>query len=66
MQNIIKTILEFVVGIALLPVAGAFVAYVIADPNLSSIVGFSLIMSLALFVIGFGLIYHVARQFFGK
>jgi hypothetical protein len=64
MEDMIKSIIEFVVGIALLPTAGAFVVYVQADENLSSIMGLSLIMSLGLIVIAFGLIYSSVKTFF--
>lgn len=64
MQEIIKGILEVIVGLAMLPIAGGFVAYVTADPNLSGIIGFSLIMSLAIVVLGLGIIYHAVKTFF--
>lgn len=57
---------EFIVSIAMLPTAGGFVAYVISDPNLSSILGFSLIMSVSLIIISLGVAYSTAKQFFGK
>ena len=64
MKSIIKGIIEFIVGLALLPVAGAFVIYVQSDPNLSGIMGFSLIMTLGLIIISFGIIYHAVKTFF--
>jgi hypothetical protein len=64
MKDIIKAVIEFIVGIALLPTAGAFVVYVQADDNLSGIMGLSLIMSLGIIVIAFGLIYHSVKTFF--
>lgn len=64
MEGIIKGVIEFVVGIALLPVAGAFVVYVQADPNLSGIMGFTLIMTLGLIIVAFGIIYHAVKTFF--
>lgn len=64
MKDIIKGIIEFVVGIAMLPTAGAFVVYVQADPNLSGIMGFSLIMALGLIIVAFGIIYHAVKTFF--
>jgi hypothetical protein len=66
MKNIIKGIIEFIVGIAMLPTAGAFVVYVQADPNLSSIMGFALIMTLGIIIVAFGLIYTAVKTFFGK
>lgn len=66
MKSVIKAIIEFVVGIGLLPAAAAYVVYVTSDPNLSSIVGLSIAISIGLIVIAFGLIYHTASQFFGK
>jgi hypothetical protein len=66
MKDIIKGVIEFVVGIAMLPTAGAFVVYVQNDPNLSSIMGFALIMGLDLIIVAFGIIYHAVKTFFGK
>lgn len=66
MKNIIKSIVEFIVGIAMLPTAGAFVAYVNSDANLSGLLGFTLVMTLGLIIIAFGLIYNSAMGFFGK
>jgi hypothetical protein len=66
MKDIIKGIIEFVVGIAMLPTAGAFVVYVQGDENLSSIMGFSLIMALGLIIVAFGIIYHAVKTFFVK
>jgi hypothetical protein len=64
MKGIIKSVIEFVVGIALLPTAGAFVTYVTRDPNLSGIMGLSLVLTLGIIVIGFGLIYNSVKTFF--
>lgn len=49
----------------MLPTAAAFVVYVQADENLSSIMGLSLIMSLGLIIVAFGLIYTAVKTFFG-
>jgi hypothetical protein len=65
LKEIIKSVIEFIVGIALLPTAGAFVVYVQADPNLSGIMGLSLIMTLGIIILAFGLIYHSVKTFFG-
>jgi hypothetical protein len=66
MKTIIIGVIEFIVGIAMLPVAGAFVVYVQNDPNLSGIMGFALIMALGLIIVAFGIIYHAVRTFFVK
>jgi hypothetical protein len=66
MKDIIKGVIEFVVGIAMLPTAGAFVVYVQNDQNLSGIMGFSLIMGLGLIIVAFGIIYHAVKTFFVK
>lgn len=66
MKEIIKSVIEFIVGIALLPTAGAFVTYVQDDENLSGIMGLSLIMTLGIIILAFGLIYHSVKTFFGK
>jgi hypothetical protein len=66
MKDIIKGVIEFVVGIAMLPTAGAFVVYVQSDQNLSGIMGFSLIMALGLIIVAFGIIYHAVKTFFSK
>jgi hypothetical protein len=66
MKDIIKGVIEFVVGIAMLPTAGAFVVYVSNDANLSSIMGFALIMTLGLIIVAFGIIYHAVKTFFTK
>jgi len=64
MEDIIKGVIEFIVGIALLPTAAAFVVYVQSDPNLSSILGLTLIMSLGIIIVAFGIIYHAVKTFF--
>jgi hypothetical protein len=64
MENIVRGVIEFIIGIAMLPTAGAFVIYVQNDPNLSSIMGFTLIMTLGLVVVSFGIIYHAVKTFF--
>ena len=64
MEGIIKGVIEFIVGIALLPTAAAFVVYVSNDKNLSSILGLTLIMSLGIVIVAFGIIYHSVKTFF--
>jgi len=66
MGSIIKVVVEFIVGIALLPAAAAYVVYVQSDPNLSSITGLSIAISIGLMVVAFGIIYHSAMALFGK
>lgn len=61
-----KTIIEFIIGIAMLPTAGGFVVYVMNDPNLSGILGFTLLMSLAIVVLALGIIYKAYKEAFGK
>jgi len=61
MNDIIKTVLQFVIGLALLPTAGGFVAYVSADPNLSGILGFTLLMSAGLVILALGIIYSSVK-----
>ena len=65
-EDIIRGVIEFIVGIAMMPTAGAFVIYVQADKNLSGILGFTLILSLGLIVVAFGIIYHAVKTFFMK
>jgi hypothetical protein len=50
----------------MLPIAGSFVAYVSADANLSGIMGFTLLMTLGIVILGFGIIYSAVKEFFGK
>jgi len=66
MKQVIKSVIEFIVGIALLPTAGAFVVYVQADENLSGIMGLSLVMTLGIIIIAFGLIYNSVKTFFSS
>jgi hypothetical protein len=63
-SKIITTVMEFIIGIAMLPVAGAFVVLVNSDPNLSGMIGVSLIISLGIVILGLGIIYHSAKQLF--
>jgi len=62
----VKSIVEFVIGIAMLPIAGSFAVLVSADPNLTSIMGLSLIITLGVVVLGLGIIYSSVKQMFGK
>lgn len=64
--NSIKTVMEFIIGIAMLPTAAGFAAYVIADPNLSSMLGLSMIITLGVVIIALGIIYNTAKKLFGK
>jgi hypothetical protein len=63
-SEIITTVMEFIIGIAMLPVAGAFVVLVNNDPNLSGMIGVTLIISLGIVILGLGIIYHSAKQLF--
>jgi hypothetical protein len=63
-SKIITTVMEFIIGIAMLPVAGAFVVLVNNDPNLSGMIGVTLIISLGIVILGLGIIYHSAKQLF--
>ena len=60
--NIVKGFMECLLGLAMLPVAGGFVAYVQADPNLSGILGFSLLMSLVVIILAFVVIWHGVKM----
>lgn len=62
----IKTVMEFLIGIAMLPAAAGYAVYVTSDPNLSSIVGVGLIVTLGVMIIALGIIYHSAKNLFGK
>lgn len=66
MDNIINTAMEFVVGLALLPIAGGFAVYVSSDPNLSSIMGLTLVISLGVIILGLGIVAMTARKLFKK
>jgi hypothetical protein len=66
MKDIIKGVMEFILGVALLPTAGAFVAYVVADENLTGILGFTLIMTVGLVILSFGIIIHAYRSIVGE
>lgn len=62
MKGVVKTIIEFVVGLALLPTAGAFVAYVSADANLSGILGFTLLLSAGLVIVAIAVIWNAVKE----
>jgi hypothetical protein len=64
MEEQIKSIVEFVVGLMLLPTAGAVVVYVSADENLSGIFGLSFVLSASLVVITLGIMYNSVKKFF--
>lgn len=63
-SKVITTVMEFIIGIAMLPVAAAFVALVNSDENLSGLIGVTLIISLGIVILGLGIIYHSAKQLF--
>jgi hypothetical protein len=56
-SNLVKGVMEVLLGLAMLPIAGGFVAYVQADENLSGILGFSLLMSLVVIILAFVVIW---------
>lgn len=64
-MNVVKIVIEFIIGLACLPIAGAYAVYVQSDPNVTSIMGLSLVITLGVLIVGLGLIYHAAMQFFG-
>lgn len=60
----VKTVMEFLIGIAMLPAAAGYAVYVSSDPNLSSIIGISLIITLGVMIIALGIIYQSAKKLF--
>ena len=64
--DVVKTIIEFIIGLACLPLAAAYAVIVNNDPNVSGMTGLSLVITLGVLIIALGLIYHSAMQLFGK
>lgn len=65
-MDVVRVVIEFIIGLACLPIAAAYAIYVQSDPNTSGITGLTLIITLGVLVIGLGIIYHSAMQLFGK
>jgi len=65
-KNVVKIVIEFIIGLACLPIAAAYAILTQADANVSAIPGLSLVITLGVLVIGLGLIYHSVMQMFGK
>lgn len=65
-MNVVKVVIEFIIGLACLPIAAAYAVYVQSDDNVSGIMGLSLVITLGVLIVGLGLIYHAAMQMFGK
>jgi len=65
-KNVVKIVIEFIIGLACLPIAAAYAILTQADVNVTAIPGLSLVITLGVLVIGLGLIYHSVMQMFGK
>ena len=65
-KNVVKIVIEFIIGLACLPIAAAYAILTQADANVTAIPGLSLVIILGVLVIGLGLIYHSVMQMFGK
>ena len=65
-KNVVKIVIEFIIGLACLPIAAAYAIMTQADANVTAIPGLSLVITLGVLVIGLGLIYHSVMQMFGK
>lgn len=65
-KNVVKIVIEFIIGLACLPIAAAYAILTQADENVTAIPGLSLVITLGVLVIGLGLIYHSVMQMFGK
>lgn len=61
-KNLVKGFMEVLLGLAMLPIAGGFVAYVNEDENLSGLLGFSLLMSLVVIILAFVIIWHGVKM----
>lgn len=65
-KKVVKTVMEFILGIALLPTAAAYAVFVTADTNLSGFLGLNLIINIGIIVVALGIIYNTAGELFGK
>lgn len=63
-MSIVKVVIEFIIGLACLPIAGAYAVYVANDENLSGMLGLSLVITLGVVLIGLGIIYHAVTTIF--
>lgn len=64
--NSVRIVIEFIIGLACLPIAAAYATLTSADANVTAIPGLSLVITLGVLVIGLGLIFHAVMQMFGK
>jgi hypothetical protein len=64
--NSVRIVIEFIIGLACLPIAAAYAIMTQEDTNVTAIPGLSLVITLGVLVIGLGLIYHAVMQMFGK
>ena len=63
----IEAMLEFIIGVVLLPIGGGFVITAIANPNITGLgIGLELILPIGMLVLGFGLIYSAFKTITGS
>ena len=64
--NSVKIVIEFIIGLACLPIAAAYATLTAEDDNVTAIPGLSLVITLGVLVIGLGLIFHAVMHMFGR
>lgn len=62
MASIVKTVIEFIIGLACLPIAAAYAVLTSADANVSAITGLNLVITLGVLVVGLAIVYDAVRK----
>jgi len=61
-QNIVKAVIEFIVGLACLPIAAGYAVLTSADTNVAAITGLNLVITLGVLVVGLALVYNSVKK----
>ena len=61
-SNQIRTVIEFIIGLACLPIAAAYAVLTSADTNVAAITGLNLVITLGVLVVGLALVYNSVRK----
>lgn len=65
-KNVVNGVIEFVIGLALLPTAGGFYYIVSNDANLSAIIGFVAVIGVGMVMLGIGITYNAYKKIVGN
>lgn len=62
MASIVKTVIEFIIGLACLPIAAAYAVLTSADANVAAITGLNLVVTLGVLVVGLAIVYDAVTK----